>query len=154
MNFLKYCWLVIRLVITNAIFIFQVLFARISKFSLISIFYVLILLQGLLVAGLFIQQNQLENYQTAQQQLNSQISESINFDQVKNEQKTDFYLAQDQAKYFLKKHKENLQKNPTHRDLLINTAILELKLNQNTDKFNQLIQQAKKTDPNWVGWKN
>ncbi len=153
MDFLKYCWLVIRLVITNAIFVFQILFSKISKFSLISIFYVLILLQGLLITGVFIQQKKLNSYQTIQQELDNKIQQELQLDSLETQQIVDFYATQEKLEEFLQQHLIALESHPSHRDLLVNTAILELKHNFNEEKYNQLIEKAKKTDPNWTGWK-
>ncbi len=39
----------------------------------------------------------------------------------------------------------------SYRDILINSALLNLALG-NQAQFEQLIQEAKKIDPNWIGW--
>ncbi len=56
-------------------------------------------------------------------------------------------LKRYETKNVLGKEKKAL----THRDQLINQALLYLSLNQK-DKFREKILQAKQLDPNWEGW--
>lgn len=45
-----------------------------------------------------------------------------------------------------------LEHSPSHRDLLINKALLKYRLTWDKDKFEDNIKQARKIDPNWHGW--
>ncbi|MEA2056409.1 MAG: hypothetical protein U9O78_01670 [Patescibacteria group bacterium] len=47
---------------------------------------------------------------------------------------------------------ELLEKQPSHRDLLINKALLESALNQEQDSKKSYLK-AKRLDPNWAGFK-
>ena len=59
--------------------------------------------------------------------------------------------SKDNALKELGKYQAWDKKQPSHRDLLINQALLHLSLG-NKEKYELYLMRAKKVDPNWIGW--
>ena len=111
--------------------------------------YCLVFIQLLLLAGQIIS-IRLPSYQKIYPKKNNEfIKKTIDLSQVNlYTLKTDENKIKDE----LMKYQMWQVRQSSHRDVLLNQALLQLSLGNN-QKFEELIKQAKQTDPNWVGWK-
>ena len=100
----------------------------------------------------YFQQKNLDILHSTQQQ-DEVLKQTINLSELPEGSCSTLLLEPPQAKKLLLKHRQKLAKAPNNRELLINTAVLELKLN-NRQQYTQLINRAKQVSPNWEVWDN
>ncbi len=153
MNPLSLILLLIKLAFANFKFGLKVLAYKLNRFHAVVFLYALLFLQGLVVLGsLYFQQQKLSFFEI-QQQKESRLKKDLDFDKLPSKSTTTFNLNSLQAEKLLSEHHRGLKQSPNNRDLLINTAVLELKVNNDWEKYLELIERAHNSDPNWSGWK-
>lgn len=81
------------------------------------------------------------------------VSKELNLEGLNQYQFKKIEVKQDSLEEALNKQTRLLEKQPLHRDLIINQALLKLILGDE-QQFKDFLNKAKKIDPNWVGFRD
>lgn len=134
---LGYWWLKIKLLWSIALFLFALLRAELQSFKTLLVgLFLLILVAGQIILVLFWPNNQLFHTSSALPTIT-----------LNAQDKTQETIFRWEAEEKLQQLEEQLEENPTHRDILINTALLHQALG-NQEEANELFTRAKTLDPN------
>ncbi len=151
LTWLKLPFFVFYLLFLNLLTVVSFLWMKLQKYNLIILLYFFLFIQAII---LMTQQpasppSETFNFEKYQKVVNKELNlEGLNQYQFKK-----IEVKQKPLEEALNKQTQLLEKQPLHRDLIINQALLELILGDE-QQFKDFLNKAKKIDPNWVGFKD
>lgn len=154
MPIIKFLFLLVRLLSGIVSFIASLIFFYlknlIKKHQVSALIYLLVITQVFLLSIQVIN----TSFPNLNQSIDSRLNQEFINENFKNNFTNLYSISgnKDDVIKELSKYQAWHKKQPSHRDLLINQALLYLSLGDKI-KYEQHITQAKKVDPSWNGWK-